>query len=98
MELTGKQKAYIKKILHDKSPVIYIGSAGVTESIVSNIFLELNLKEAIKVKFTDFKQQKKELLAKVCEETGATLVDIIGHIGILYKENNELEKGKIQLP
>ena len=39
--------------------------------------------------------KKKELTLKLAEDTGATLVRIIGNIAILFKESDDPEKRRI---
>ena len=98
MNLTGKQKAYLKKLVHGVNPVVMIGGNGVSEQVIKAINEELALKELIKIKFADFKEQKKALFPQIAEEVGATAIDLIGNVGILYRQNEDPEKQKIKIP
>ncbi|MFA7057235.1 MAG: YhbY family RNA-binding protein [Candidatus Cloacimonadales bacterium] len=98
MNLTGKQKAYLKKLIHGATPAVMIGAKGVSEQVIKTIDDELNLKELIKIKFIEFKDEKKELFAEIAEKVGAYPIDIIGNIGILYRQNSDKEKQKIKIP
>lgn len=98
MNLTGKQKAYLKKLVHATKPVVMIGGKGVSEQVIRTINEELDLKELIKIKFADFKEQKKELFPQVAEQVNAEAIDLIGNIGILYRQNADPEKQKIKIP
>ncbi|MCI7080969.1 YhbY family RNA-binding protein [Treponema porcinum] len=51
----------------------------------------------MKVKFNDFKDDKRELTENLCNSCGALLVRIIGNIAILYKEQENPEKRKIKI-
>ena len=48
--------------------------------------------ELIKVKFNEFKDEKKEITDNIVNELGATLIRIIGNVAILYRENPEKDK------
>ena len=98
MNLTGKQKAYLKKLIHATKPVVMIGGNGVSEQVIKTIDLELDLKELIKIKFADFKEEKKELFPQIAEKTNAVAIDLIGNVGILYRQNADPEKQKIKIP
>ncbi len=98
MKLTGKQKAYLKKLIHDTKPVVMIGGKGVSEQVIRTLNDELDMKELIKIKFVEFKEEKKELFPQIAEQVQALPVDLIGNMGILYRQNNDPEKQKIKLP
>jgi len=98
MNLTGKQKAYLKKLVHATKPVVMIGGKGVSEQVISTINDELEMKELIKIKFVDFKDQKKVLFPQIAEQVGAMPIDLIGNMGILYRQNQDPEKQKIKIP
>lgn len=98
MNLTGKQKAYLKKLIHASKPVVMIGGKGVSEQVIKTINEELALKELIKIKFVEFKEEKKELFPQIAEQVGAIAIDLIGNMGILYRQNEDPEKQKIKIP
>jgi RNA-binding protein len=98
MKLTGKQKAYLKKLIHDTKPVVMIGGNGVSEQVIRTINEELEMKELIKIKFVEFKEQKKELFPQIAEKVQALAIDLIGNMGILYRQNTDPEKQKIKIP
>ena len=58
----------------------------------------LDAHELIKVKFIEFKEERKELSAEMAEKCQCHLAGIIGHVAILYRENPEPEKRRIKLP
>ena len=91
-ELNGRQKRKLKSLAHNLKPVVQIGQKGLSEGLIKAVNKALTDHELIKVKFVDFKEEKRELAAEVCGGTGSILVDMIGNIAILYRENPELEK------
>lgn len=89
-ELSAVNKRKLKSMAHSLEPVVLIGQKGITESLIKAVDKALADHELIKVKFVDLKDEKKELAPKIVEGTGAFLVNIIGNVLILYRENPEL--------
>lgn len=82
---------------HHLDPVVRIGRNGLTRGQMGNIARALRDHELIKVKFLEHKERKEELTSRIVDETGCSLVDIIGNIAILYKESEDPEKREIRL-
>ena len=96
MTLSTKQKQFLKGIAHDKKAIIQLGNNGLTEGVIAEIELALGHHELIKVKIpTDDKQEKQLIADAIVRETGATAIQIIGHVVILYKASDD---NKIQIP
>ena len=89
MELTSKQRKAFEKAAHDLEPVVIIGGNGVTPTLEQKVAESLKAHELIKVKFNEFKDDKKELSLQIAEHTDSTLIRIIGNVAIFYKENEE---------
>ena len=89
IELTSKQRKELEKVAHDLQPVVIVGGAGVTDGLMNMVDNSLAAHELIKVKFNEYKDEKKELTQQICEKTDATLVRIIGNIAILFREKEE---------
>jgi len=84
-ELTSKQRKVLEKFAQPMSAMVQIGGAGLTEAQVAQIDRCLADHELIKVKFNEFKDDKKDLTGEVVQRTDATLVRIIGNVAILYR-------------
>ena len=97
IEITSKQRKVLEKAAHSLEPVVIVGQNGVTDSLTEKVAQSLEAHELIKVKFNDFKDDKRELTDKRCNSCGALLVRIIGNIAILYKEQENPEKRKIKI-
>lgn len=97
MTLTGKQKRYLRKLAHDLKPVFQVGKLGVTEEFNDQISDYFNSHELLKISILqNCPYDKKEIAEKIASGTNSHLVQIIGSIIVLYKENKD-EK-TIQLP
>ena len=97
IEITSKQRKVLEKAAHSLEPVVIVGQNGVTDSLTEKVAQSLEAHELIKVKFNDFKDDKRELTENLCNACGALLVRIIGNIAILYKEQENPEKRKIKI-
>lgn len=97
IELTSKQRKILEKAAHDLQPVVIVGGAGVTDGIFTMVETSLKAHELIKIKYNEFKDEKNELTAEICEKCDATLVRIIGNVAILYKEAEEPEDRRFKL-
>ena len=95
--LTGKQKGFLRSEAHHLQPIFQIGKSGLTESVIHQIEEALESKELIKVNILqNCDEDKNEIAAKLDEQEGIEVVQVIGNIIILYKESKE--KKRIELP
>lgn len=96
IKLTTKQKQFLKGLAHALNPVVMLGNNGLTEGVLAEIDCSLNHHELIKVKIAGADRETKQLIIDaIVRETGATEVQIIGHILVLYRQS---EEKKISLP
>ena len=95
--MTSKQRRALEKIAHDIEPVGIVGAAGVTDGVIKMVQTSLDAHELIKIKFNEYKDEKTELTQKICTETDATLVRIIGNRAILFKQAEKPEDRKITI-
>ena len=96
MNLTGKQKNYLRGVAHSMNPVVMIGGKGLTDAVLSEIELALDQHELIKIKLpSNSKAEKAALIAQISTATSSEPVQIIGRIGVLYRTSDE---AKITLP
>lgn len=96
MNLTGKQKNYLRGVAHGMNPVVMIGNKGLTDAVLNEIELALTQHELIKIKLpSNSKAEKVALLAQITTTTNSTPVQIIGRVGVLFRASDE---AKITLP
>ena len=96
--LSSKQKKYLKSKAHPLKAVIQIGKAGVTQPSVQSINSALKSHEMVKVKFIAFKEEKEKFLEEILQGTNSQFVSLIGHVLTLYREHEEADKRKYDLP
>ncbi|MCF8056480.1 MAG: ribosome assembly RNA-binding protein YhbY [Desulfocapsa sp.] len=100
VQLTSKQKKFLKGIGHSLTPVVAVGKDGLGEKILKATILELSRHELIKVKVGKSSPVGRQETADTLSlGSGSSLVQIIGKTILLYKENLELDKDKrLKLP
>jgi RNA-binding protein len=96
--LTKTQREYLRKHAHDLKPVVQVGKNGLSDSVLASVDQALDAHELIKIKFLDFKDEKRELSEEIAEATGSSLIAIIGNIAIVYREQRDPELRRIALP
>ena len=97
MSLNNKQNRFLRAQAHSLKPVVLIGGAGLTDSVINEINQALHDHELIKVRVNaDDREAKQEMIDVISEQTESFLVQAIGHIGIFYRRNKK--KPKIELP
>ena len=97
MVLTSKQRKILEKQAHDLSPVVIIGQHGVTENLLKMVEDSLKAHELIKVKFNEYKDDKREYSEDIANRTDSNLVRVIGNVAIFYRQNEDTEKRLISL-
>ena len=97
IELTSKQRRQLEKYAHSLEPVVIVGGNGVTPQVIDMISKSIESHELLKVKFNEFKDEKVKLTQEICNQTGSTLVRIIGNIAILFRQNENPEKRKYEI-
>ncbi|MDO9975815.1 ribosome assembly RNA-binding protein YhbY [Glaesserella parasuis] len=96
VNLTTKQKQFLKGLAHHLSPIVMLGGNGLTEGVLAEIENALDHHELIKVKIAGADREMKQLIIDaIVRETKAVEVQTIGHILVLYRQS---EEKKISLP
>lgn len=97
MTLSESQKKYLRGLGHGLKPVIMVGDKGLGESLLTEYDSALEHHELIKVKVrVGDRKARDSMIEDLCARAGAQLIQRIGNVALLYKENPE--KKKIQLP
>jgi RNA-binding protein len=96
MELSVKQRQYLKGLAHSLNPVVMIGDKGLTDAVIKEVITNLNAHELIKIRVLgDDRELRTNMIDELCSKTGASLVQHIGKLLVLYRA---AEMAKIVLP
>jgi RNA-binding protein len=86
MELSERQRKYLRGLGHALNPVLLVGSAGMSPSVIAEAKRALHDHELIKVKFRGAERQARDAgLAELATATESLLVHKIGHTALYYK-------------
>jgi len=96
--LTNPQRKHLKALAHHLKPSVQVGKSGATDAVRASLDQVLSAHEIAKVRFIDFKEEKRELAAALAAQTGSELVQIIGHVAIFYRQQADPAKRQIELP
>jgi RNA-binding protein len=97
MSLNSRQTSQLRSLAQRLEPILHLGKAGVTDAFVASVEQALNDHELIKIKFTAFKDTKKPLAEEIATRTQSELVWIVGHVAVLYREQPDPAKRRVQL-
>jgi len=95
--LTSKQRQYLRGLAHPLAPVVRVGKAGLTESVIAETKKSLHSHELIKVRIeVDESAERKTLAQKLAEASDAQVAGTVGKVAILYRAREE--EPEIKLP
>ena len=84
--LTAAQRQHLRSLAHIRQPVVMIGNNGLSASVLKEIELALNAHELIKIKAASNElETRRTWLAEICAGTGASPVQQIGKILVIYR-------------
>ena len=96
-KLTNPQVRKLKGAAQRMDPSLKVGKQGLSEPFLKSLNEELTRHELVKVKFAEFKEQKKDLAPQLAQKTGSHLVTLLGNVAVLFRRNPDPQKQKIQL-
>ncbi len=93
MPLIEKHKRQLRTLGHKLKPVVIIGNAGLTESVLNEIGLALNHHELMKLKVNAADRvERVRIIDEICTRTRAEVIQKIGHIALIYLKNREKKR------
>ena len=88
--LNIKARNQLRALAHSIKPVVSVGKKGHSESLVKELQGALLAHELIKVQFQKGAlEESEELIAKLCTEIEAELIEFRGHVATIYKTHPE---------
>lgn len=90
MPLVEQHKRQLRTLGHKLKPVVIVGNAGLTESVLAEIRLTLNHHELIKIRVNAADRiERQHIIDEIRAHTQAEVVQKIGHIALIYLKNRE---------
>jgi RNA-binding protein len=93
MPLSEPQKKLLRGLGHQLKPVITVGDAGISESLLKEFRSTIDHHELIKVRVRAADRQTRDaLINDLCSKESAQLVTRIGNVALIYRRNNDTPK------
>jgi RNA-binding protein len=94
-KITTRMKRHVKHVLKDENPTIWVGKEGLTPQCAAEIEKQLQQSKMVKVRILPAAMQGENtaqtIAAKAAEQTGAALVEVRGHVFILFRKRKAEE-------
>jgi RNA-binding protein len=94
--LNNAQIRKLKGMAQRMDATLKVGKQGLSEGFIKTLDQELARHELVKVKFAEFKEQRKELAPQLAERTHSHLVTLVGNVVVLYRQHLDEDKRKIK--
>lgn len=87
MTLLNTDKKHFRRIGHNLKPVVTVASKGLSANVLAEVDRALNDHELIKIKLAVGDREAKQAVSRqLCEQSGAELVQTIGHTVLLFRK------------
>ncbi len=83
--LNNAQRKALRAQAQHLEPTIFYGKNGLSEAFLAGLEESLDRHHLVKVRLTTEKDQRKELGRRMADAAGAELIDIVGHVVVLYR-------------
>jgi len=88
MPLTEPQRKYLRRLGHDRDPVVLVGQGGISPNLIAELDRALDDHELVKVRArVGDRETRDTILQELATSTGSELVQRIGHVALYYRRN-----------
>jgi len=97
LELTGKQRRYLRSLGHSLEPVVQVGKGGVDDGLLDAVRAALLQHELIKVRVgTEAPDERHDVAEALAAGTDSAVAQVLGRTILLYRRR--AKQPKIVLP
>jgi len=97
-KITTRMKRHVRHVLKDENPTVWVGKDGLTPQVIGEIGKQLQKNKMVKVRILPAALQgdnTAQLIAsRAAEQAGAALVEVRGHVFILFRKRKAVEPPK----
>ena len=99
MELTSKQRAQLRALANSLEPIVHIGKDGLGDNLIKQANDALEAREIIKCRVLDnnLEYDARSAAEALAAATRSQVVQVIGTKFVLYRQNTNIAKRKIEL-
>ena len=88
MPLTEPQRKYLRRLGHDRDPVVLVGQGGISPNLVAELDRALGDHELVKVRArVGDRATRDAILTELAASTRSEIVQRIGHVALYYRRN-----------
>ncbi|MEM6457246.1 MAG: YhbY family RNA-binding protein [Acidobacteriota bacterium] len=98
LRLRGAQRRHLRGLAHHLEPLVQLGKEGPSEALRRQLDRTLNDHELVKLRFLDFKRDKKTICEDLAADLEAAFIGSIGHVAIFYRPARDPDDRQIVLP
>ena len=96
MSLSTRHRRKLRQLGHARKPVVIVGGQGLHEAVHAEIDGALAHHELIKVRVNAGDRDERDaMIASICSNSGAELVQRVGHVALLYRRHPEQPRIKL---
>lgn len=97
MELTGKQRRYLRGLGHSLDPIVQLGKGGVDDGLVAALDDALTQHELVKVRIgTEAPEDRHDAAEQLAKLSNSAIAQVLGRTVLLYRRRKK--EPKIVLP
>lgn len=90
MQLEKHHIRHLKTIAHSRKPIVMVGQRGLSDNIRKELDIALEKHELVKIKVSvGDRDARDEAIDTLCRNSGATMVQKIGNIAVLFLRNQK---------
>lgn len=94
-KITTRMKRHVRHVLKDENPTIWVGKEGLTPQLAAEMEKQLQRNKMVKVRVLPAAMQgevtAQAIAANAAEQTNAALVEVRGHVFILFRKRKSVE-------
>jgi len=92
--LSNSEKRDLKARAQRLEPVIKLGHSGMSEAFLKSMDEALTTHELVKLKFADFKEEKKTLAPEIAERTHSELITLVGNVAVYFRAKDHADESE----
>jgi RNA-binding protein len=88
MPLTEPQRKHLRRLGHDRDPVVLVGQGGISPNLIAELDRALHDHELVKVRArVGDRDTRDAILTELAASTRSEIVQRIGHVALYYRRN-----------
>jgi len=96
--LKGSTRKHLRGLAHGLRPLVQVGKEGLSETVLTAIGDALEAHELVKVRMTADRDERRAMAEVMEQRLQCECVGQIGRMAILFRQQSDPERRKIDLP